>query len=213
MTVPPGLSPGDTYRLVFFTGDPTTATSTNIADYNAFVTAEADSVGALADLGATWTALASTESVNVETNIGGIGDTASGIYTLAGQEVATDTAALFQVTYSGNDLDNFIDIDQNGNNVGYQEAWTGTNIDGSTYSGYALGDSMVMTGVSQYANYNYIAAGIGTDTNSMHLYAISSVLTVEATPEPTTITLSALGAAFLLLARRRRQQNRRTSDR
>ncbi len=69
VTVPPGLSPGDTYRLVFFTGDTTTATSTNIADYNAFVTAEADSVVALADLGAIWTVLASTESVNVRTKL------------------------------------------------------------------------------------------------------------------------------------------------
>jgi hypothetical protein len=37
VTVPPGLAPGDTYRLVFVTADTITAASGNIADYNAFV--------------------------------------------------------------------------------------------------------------------------------------------------------------------------------
>jgi hypothetical protein len=205
LTVPTGLGPGDTYRLVFFTGDATTATSTNIGDYNAFVTAEADSVGALAALGASWSVLASTESVNVETNIGDIGDIASGIYNLAGQEVASDTDALFNVTYSANYLDNPIDIDQggdqSGNTVGIT-AWTGTNIDGSTYSGYALGDSRVLIGNSQDVNGYYVAEGSDAGTNSNHLYAISSVLTVSSTPEPSTIDLFALAGVFLLLAGR-----------
>ena len=44
LTIPPGLNAGDTYRLVFVTSNTTTATSTNIADYNAFVTSAADAV-------------------------------------------------------------------------------------------------------------------------------------------------------------------------
>ena len=48
--VPTGLNPGDTYRLVFVTSTGRDGTSSNIADYNAFVTASANSQAALAAL-------------------------------------------------------------------------------------------------------------------------------------------------------------------
>jgi len=38
ITIPPGLAPGSTYFLAFVTGDERDATSSNILDYNAFVT-------------------------------------------------------------------------------------------------------------------------------------------------------------------------------
>ena len=56
--IPPALSPGETYQLVFVTADSFPATSTNIADYNNFVSAEAAAAPTLAVFdalyGVTW---------------------------------------------------------------------------------------------------------------------------------------------------------------
>ena len=41
INAPAGLNPGDTFRIVFFTAATTQATSTNIADYIAFVNSDA----------------------------------------------------------------------------------------------------------------------------------------------------------------------------
>ena len=51
VTVPPGLAPGSSYRLIYLTSGSRDGQSTVIADYNAFVTAEAAAVPALAALG------------------------------------------------------------------------------------------------------------------------------------------------------------------
>jgi hypothetical protein len=67
-TVPSGLSPGDKYRLAFVTSTTRDATSSDIADYNAFVTAVANTVPALTELGTTWTAIGSTAAVDARDN-------------------------------------------------------------------------------------------------------------------------------------------------
>ena len=41
VVLPTGLPPGSQYEIAFVTSDGTTATSTDINDYNSFVTAEA----------------------------------------------------------------------------------------------------------------------------------------------------------------------------
>ena len=48
ISVPPGLEPGDQYRLAFVTSTTMVATSTDIATYNDFVTASAESSAPLA---------------------------------------------------------------------------------------------------------------------------------------------------------------------
>src|SRR5215471_8873092 len=68
ITVPPSLSPGDQYRLVFVTSTRRTATSSSIGDYNLFVTNAANTVPELAALGTTWTAIASTATVDARDN-------------------------------------------------------------------------------------------------------------------------------------------------
>jgi hypothetical protein len=70
LTVPPGMNPGETYRLVFVTSTVRDATFTNVEDYNDFVTDTASSVPALASLGATWRAIASTASASAVANVG-----------------------------------------------------------------------------------------------------------------------------------------------
>jgi hypothetical protein len=85
IAVPPGLNPGDTYRIIFVTSTGRDALSPDIAGYNAFVTAAANSDAGLASLGATWKALASTAAVNVLTNAGlSAGDLTTRFYNAAG---------------------------------------------------------------------------------------------------------------------------------
>ena len=67
---PPSLSPGDQYRLGFVTSEGISATSPNIGDYNIFAQSIAEAVPELAALGADWSAVASTESVNARENTG-----------------------------------------------------------------------------------------------------------------------------------------------
>ena len=89
ITVPVGLAPGSQYRLVFVTAETTyQALDPNIADYNAEVSLEANSVTALLDLGTTWRVIGSTSSVNAITNIGS--DPNVPIYNLDGLKVAND---------------------------------------------------------------------------------------------------------------------------
>src|ERR1035438_6768697 len=86
ITVPVGLAPGSQYRLVFVTAETTyQALDSNIADYNAEVSLEANSVTALLDLGTTWRVIGSTSSVNAITNIGS--DPNVPIYNLDGLKV------------------------------------------------------------------------------------------------------------------------------
>jgi len=59
VTVPPGLNPGDTYRLVFVTAGTISASSGLNSTYNNFVTNQAN-LGGLGVLGATWKAVVST---------------------------------------------------------------------------------------------------------------------------------------------------------
>ena len=68
ITVPTSLSPGDQYRLAFVTSTTRDATSSDINDYNAFVTTAANTQPALTALGTTWKAIGSTASVNARVN-------------------------------------------------------------------------------------------------------------------------------------------------
>jgi hypothetical protein len=203
-TIAPGLTAGDTYRLVFVTADTTPAGSANIADYNTFVTSEANADAALAALGATWTVIGSTETVSASTNIG---TSTSGIYTLDGNEVAVGTAALFNTATTS--LLNSIDVDQNGNTQTGTLAYTGTSSNGTIFIGAALGDAFVVGGLPADKTSLYIDDAGNTNTVPHELYAISSLLTVEASvPEPGTGGLAALGGILLLIAWRLREETR-----
>jgi hypothetical protein len=207
ITVPPSLGPGDSYRLVFITSTTDSASSSTISDYNSFAATAADSVTALMDLPATWSAIVSTSTESALSNIGGASDVP--IFLLDGDEAAAGTASLFSGT-----LLNPIDIDENGKALpGGSKVWTGSNADGSAATGY-LGSSDPEYGIDSDTSSLWIADGTSVSNSVGHnLYVISSVLTIAGTqqndpggasiPEPSTIGLAALGGAVLLLARRR----------
>ena len=67
--LPKGLEPGDMYHLIFVTEGKRDPSSADIADYNAFVQAEATRPGALTEeSGIDWFAIGSTATVNARDN-------------------------------------------------------------------------------------------------------------------------------------------------
>lgn len=201
ITVPPDLQPGDQYRLVFVTSGTIDGTSTDISVYNNFVTNAANSDPALAALGTTWSAIASTATVDARDNTNTNPNVGTGvpIYDVMGNLVASSNANLWTNTNSAN-----IPYDQNGLIHPNALVWTGTDISGQAYLPLGLGDS---AGQGPTVGF-FFYPGTNIDTNQLWiqalenpyltsewpLYAISGILTVPV-PEPRSIVLA--GIAFL----------------
>lgn len=208
VTVPAGLNPGDQYRLVFVTSASRDAMSSNIADYNTFVSNLALNVPELAALGTTWSAIGSTSSVNARDNTGTNPAVSSGvpIYRLDGDQVAVNNADL----WDGGLLAG-IDVTELGATVGNTVVWTGTGVSGAANA--PLGSSNASNGTPPLVlptpylwitNYSPMAS----DELGL-LYGMSGVLTVV--PEPGSIVLGALGLCAVVghrLSQRRRAARR-----
>jgi PEP-CTERM motif len=205
VTTPPGLSPGDTYRLVYVTSATTEATSADISYYNTFVTADANSFPALAALDTTWTAIGSTSTVAADNNTGtnpafGAG---SPIYNLAGQLVAANNADLWSVPAA-------LIIDSEAGTTTYTtpSVWTGTAIAGDVFNEplgnlFSVGstsnppEAYVGNPNAPFTPNSWINdAASASLNNSYDMYAISGVITVP-TPEPSSVLLACLAAAGL----------------
>jgi hypothetical protein len=175
ITVPTGLHSGDQYRLAFVTSATRGATSSNIADYNAFVTTDANSVPALAALGTTWTAIASTASANADDNTNtnpSMDPVGVPIYTLGNTLIASTNTAL----WSGS-ITNPISFEDNGS-LATVVVWTGTGKNGSAYSPYPLGATpYVEFGDPTQARQEWIQYDPNPPTVLQPLYAMSGVLT------------------------------------
>jgi hypothetical protein len=206
---PMGLQRGDEYRLLFVTEGKRNALSTAIADYNAFVTSEANLPNSLVrELAVQWFAIASTSDVdaieNTATDPSPPGDTGVPIYLVDGaSRVANhydhmwDSNSVLLLTspnltqYGVNPTDPF-------NNV-----WTGTDYNGvaggiggpiGTDPTPSLGSSISPNG--RWINNNFTAGASGAKS----FYAISSILV--AVPEPSAGMLFATATAALLARRR-----------
>tara|TARA_R110000737_G_scaffold22022_2_gene40631 strand:+ start:12198 stop:13418 length:1221 start_codon:yes stop_codon:yes gene_type:complete len=184
VTVPPELVAGDTYRLIFITNSETVATSGDINDYNDFVSNVAASTPGLADLGTSWKALASTQSVNVIVNTG-LSGFSGRFYNTRGEHIATATTgssysgALFTGVYGSHSA---TIVSETGGNQTVYYAWTGTGYNGQTYR--PLGGSSPVLGRSNVTNNPWIYDGYRSNTiKPTHggLYAVSGLLTVPVT--------------------------------
>jgi hypothetical protein len=215
ITIPPGLAPGSQYRLVFVTAGTTPATSTSIAYYNAFATAQADQNPQLASLDTTWTAIVSTPSVNAVDNIGT--DNTTPLYGLNGDLVATSLDYVFSVGV----LSSTISINQLGSSYTGPETcpgvtepclpvWTGSLGDGTENDpAFTLGGGNPWYGNSLETSSNWIEKGNpGGNSFDYPLYAISGDLVVpgpSTIPEPTTFgMITSVLIAFAGVSFRRR---------
>jgi PEP-CTERM motif len=197
VTVPLGLNPGDEYRLVFVTSTTRDATSTNIADYNAFVSAAANTQQVLVALGTTWTAIASTGAVDARDNTGTNPFVVTGvpIYLLDGVSlVANDNADLWDAAIA-----NPIMINESGAALNTL-VWTGTTRFGIAGPGFPQGSPLgsvtndVIRGISSSVGPSWVD-GTGTPAAALSsFYALSGVLIAPTVvPEPGTLFLFMLG--------------------
>lgn len=178
VTVPPGLSPGDQYRLVFITRDTTTALSSDIADYDAFVTSQANQSALLVALPTTWRVIGSTAAVSAKahtsTDDSPPGPNGVPIYRLDGVVIAYNYDDLWDGS-----IQNPLNVSQDGA-VLFGAAWTGTDPTGVAVSGNELGavDQTVTDGTSAGTITSWIQTGPYTAAVPQHLYVTSGVLTV-----------------------------------
>ena len=186
LQTPAGLTFGDQFRFVFVTDGDTTATSTNISDYDNFVQSQAGGAtynGVVVN----WLAIGSTESVNA---IDHIEQTSTPVYLANGTLVTNSTTAAG--LWSGALLAP-INTDLAGITPIPPSTWTGTSSTGLAVAGAALGDARSTIGDVTSTGPSWVNFGSVPSTSSFSLYGISQVLTVV--PEPSSVTLmgTALG--------------------
>lgn len=193
---PLGLQPGDAYRLVFVTKGTRDALSSDIADYNAFVIAEAKApTSVVRGLAADWFAIASTVDMDAIENTGTdpspAGQTGVPIYFVDG---ATRFADHYDNLWDGDSSgqmylgrsmltqEGVVPAVQN-NNV-----WTGTDYYGIAGGiGGPLGSSTPSLGGSNGFNGRWINNNFRSFASvERSFYGISSVLV--ALPEPASAT-------------------------
>lgn len=204
IVLPAGLNPGDSYRLAFVTSAVTGAEFSDINVYNTFVNNLANSVTELAALSVNWTAIASTSAVHARDNTNTNPGTSTGapIYLLDGVTmIANDNADLWD-----GDIDNPLNIDENGNVIAGTQAWTGTTTDGSGNLGNELGSANPITGATSLSNFFWITITSHPRTTSWRLYALSDTITIpggepevelSAPGQSLTIVMGLIGVAFL----------------
>lgn len=204
ITLPSSLAPGSTYFLAFVTAGTRDATSTEIGDYDTFVTTRANMDPALAALGTTWRVIGSTAEVDAVTHIAVTGP----VYNLNGELVATGSADLFDGS-----LTNPIDYTEFGD-LGITRVWTGSDVSGLPDGSFALGAGAVRFGLSENTNTSWSSLEIALNFNTRSLYGVSGPLVVPTTtvPEPSTLSLM-LGPLLLGVHRRWRGRQATRSTR
>ena len=186
LSTPAGLTPGESFRFVFVTDGFTTATSSNIADYNSFVTAQAGGATYYGSM-VSWDAIGSTSTVNAIDNIGQ--QAITGVFLANGTEVTTSTTHMG--LWSGALLAP-IDHDLTSNQI-HTITWTGTIPSGTAEPTSPLGAAQVEIGDSAFKNQSWIDLGGAEDpTEGDQMYGISQVLVVppSAVPEPSSLLLA-----------------------
>ncbi len=228
LITPPGLNPGDQFRLIFVTSTKIEPTYTDVAVYDDHVRDAAIAAGLSIINGnpVTWEAVVSvgTQPSTVHVNaIDRLPSTHAPIYNLAPSpelvkavDIWDGTALANSVLYNENRVAATLD-DTYGSSV-----WTGTISDGMAYTGgvdpFFLGVEgglFVGVGLFDATTSSWIDASSAPSPYNLPLYGISNVLQVPfdtpVIPEPGTMVLGLIGLAGMIGARwaKRLRQGRR----
>jgi len=175
------------YEIAFVTSGGTHASSSDIANYNSFVSTQALSgSGYLSDFvpnGTTWNAIISTATVAAS---GNANNQVIPVFDTQGDLVTSNNL------YSAA-LQHTIAYDQLGMTHIQSYAWTGSMLDGSPQPGYTAGSADVYLGrIDSIPDWN-TGASTSSQGGLYPLYALSSP--INDVPEPATLSL--LGTALL----------------
>ncbi len=189
VTQPDGLNPGDQYRLIFTTSTTTTATSSDPAYYNGFVSNLANGVPELQALGVSWYAFANIGSTTLQANTGivnDVNDQGVPIYRLDGTIVISSYYSFWNTSRTPGGFAN-LTVAEDGTVLNpaddTKNVWTGLAESGGIPSnGSALGNANVGHGEYDRNNQYLYAFFNVANTNAYHLYGVSDVITVPGGP-------------------------------
>jgi hypothetical protein len=197
VVVPPGLNPGDQYRLVFVTAGTRNATSSDINDYNTFVTNQVTGSALATQLTTagfnpntiTWKAIGSTSATSAKVNTGTDGTQPDvPIYLINGNKVANNNADLWDGS-----IQTAINITQNDSAAGFPQVFTGTITNGTNQeTTTVLGSSggNVLYGNNGDTETNLWIWDDQTDSAlEQSFYGMSGVLTVPGNQPPAPVTV------------------------
>jgi prepilin-type N-terminal cleavage/methylation domain-containing protein len=209
---PPGLQLGDVYHWMFVTHGTRDATSADIADYNAFVMAEAALNPALTgtNQGVQWYVIGSTATVHARDNAFVQGP----VYLLDGSRFSDGFADMWCCPGDG-DIHPRPNIDQFGVERPQPNlwAWTGTNQNGTSQPGLELGAPAapgldIIVGNQGFQAEAWIAASQQERDLDFPFYALSAPIKAGSdttvVPEPSTMLLFFTTAGAVLWRRRSR---------
>ncbi len=182
LSTPAGLSPGDTFRIVFVTDGTTTAISSSIDTYNNFVSSDASTQaggGSVTYNGTTlaWTAIASTAMASANTSIGFTG---APVYLASGTFVAPNDGDIGAAGLLTENLEHPINQDLRGLTI-TNNVWTGTTSTGQGDTVNFLGSATPLTGLSSSTS-SWLEDTQFLNTQTFPLYGISQALTVTSAP-------------------------------
>jgi hypothetical protein len=199
--LPSGLQPGDQFQVAFVTSGTFSAESSNIADYNRFVSAAATAAGLdlIDGQPVTWNAIGSTATIDAQDNA----PQTAPVYDLQGRLITAIPGGLWNSPQLF--LDNPIDVTQSGNQLPSGYVWTGSTVNGEGLFLLTLGSDYRLVSVGDLASRfpSWLDTAFQESSKSFHIYALSSPITVPgpdpaSVPEPSSVHLGVLGLMSLL---------------
>ena len=188
--IPPGLGPGDKFRLLFVTATSRQATSSNIEDYNSFVQAAASANADLASYSSTFRVVGSTQGVDGVDSVDARINTAAAdakvpVYWLGGLRVAEGHWDFYGNTFGGVTWDNAGNgTKSNGTSFGSGYVFTGSVGTGRLHSTGGLGGYRGNVVVGNPSRRPFEAGGASA-LSEFPFYGLSGVFQVDPSSEAT----------------------------